>query len=131
MDAIATLRLAPLDAFGGIDDRSRLLQPLVTIMIGRNQTEQILFSAIRRFIRVDLVDGTLIGCPSSLAYLLRGLTRLRDRSPRSNALHGWSASATSRARQLGSMRVTGAGFLIRRWRTYSRRFMREVKSLSG
>jgi hypothetical protein len=55
----------------------RLLAPLVTIVIGHNETEHVLFSDGRRFLRVDVVEGTLIGCPSSLTYLLRGLTRLQ------------------------------------------------------
>ncbi|MDH7638164.1 DNA -binding domain-containing protein [Sphingomonas oryzagri] len=55
----------------------RLLAPFVTIVIGHNETEHLLFSDGRRFLRIDVIEGTLIGCPSSLSYLLRGLTQLQ------------------------------------------------------
>jgi hypothetical protein len=46
-------------------------------IIGRNETEHLLFSDGRHFLRIGVIEGTLIGCPSSSSYLLRGLTHLQ------------------------------------------------------
>lgn len=54
----------------------RLLARLVTICIDRDGQEHLLLSDGRHFLRIDVIVGTLIGCPASLTFLLEGLTQL-------------------------------------------------------
>jgi hypothetical protein len=136
----------------------RLLAPLVTILIGPDETEHLLFSDGRRFLRVDVVEGTLIGCPSSLTYLLKGLTRLAGpiasldrlaRLVRVGGFEGERPSATMRQHrwilelrvadalasgcdQQGIARVLFGGIIAeRRWRTESPSYRRQVQRLVG
>jgi hypothetical protein len=48
---------------------------------GRDDVEHLLFSDGFRFIRIDLAEGSLIGCPSSLRYKLRGIAGIRRPLP--------------------------------------------------
>ena len=55
----------------------RILSPLVGIAIDEREVEHLLLSDGSRSVRIDVVEGTLIGCPASLRYALEGISRLR------------------------------------------------------
>jgi hypothetical protein len=55
----------------------RLLSGMVTIAIAEDEIEHLLLSDGSHFIRIDVMVGTLIGCPASLTYLLHGLSGLK------------------------------------------------------
>jgi hypothetical protein len=55
----------------------RLLSPLVTVAIGVDEVEHVLLSNGSHSVRIDVVVGTLIGCPATLTYLLHGISGLK------------------------------------------------------
>ena len=57
------------------------LAPFVSLAIGDDDVEHLLFSDGYHFIRIDLTGGSLIGCPSSLRYKLRGIAGIRGPLP--------------------------------------------------
>jgi Uncharacterized conserved protein (DUF2285) len=59
----------------------RQLAPFVSLAVGQDDVEHLLFSDGCRFIRIDLAEGSLIGCPSSLRYKLRGIAGIRRPLP--------------------------------------------------
>ena len=134
----------------------RLLAPFVTIVIGLNETEHLLFSDGRRFLRVDVIEGTLIGCPSSLSYLLRGLTQLQgpiaslnrlarlvrfgnfdaETTPPTKRHHRWiqelrvaDAIAVGIDQQGIARALFGSMIAERRWRLESSSYRRQVQRL--
>lgn len=56
----------------------------VTIEIAVDGTEHLLLSDGCHFLRLDIIAGTLIGCPASLIYLVDGLGKIRGSA---NELH--------------------------------------------
>ena len=136
----------------------RRLAPLVTIVIGSDETEHLLFSDGRRFLRIDVVEGTLIGCPSSLSYLLTGLTRLagpiaslnrlarlvragsfdQERSAALMRHHRWVAElrvadalASGNDQQSIARAMFGELIADRRWRVENASYRRKVQRLVG
>lgn len=75
----AVIQAKVADPFAGEGDRIdlRLIAHLVTLYVDDDGVEHILLSDGRHGLRIDLVEGTLIGSPSSLAYALQGLSQLR------------------------------------------------------
>jgi hypothetical protein len=73
------LRAQVSNPFAAMSDRVdlRLLSRFVTVVIGDDDIEHLLLSDGLHSIRIDVVVGTLIGCPSSLTYLLHGLSELK------------------------------------------------------
>lgn len=73
------LRAHVSDPFAPRRDRVdlRLLSPLVTVIVAEDEIEHLLLSDGQRSIRIDVIIGTLIGCPASLTYLLHGLSGLK------------------------------------------------------
>jgi len=67
------------DPFAPSGDRIdlRLLSGMVTISITHDEIEHLLLCDGSHFIRIDVMVGTLIGCPASLTYLLHGLAGLK------------------------------------------------------
>lgn len=67
------------DPFAARRDRVDLhmLSRFVSVAISDDEIEHLLLSDGLHSIRIDVVVGTLIGCPSSLTYLLHGLSGLR------------------------------------------------------
>ncbi len=61
------------------DDRIDLLQwsDLVTVAIDDDQVEHLLLSNGERALRIDILEGTLIGCPAALGYFLEGIHALQ------------------------------------------------------
>jgi len=53
------------------------LQNLVTLTVDEDQIEHLLLSDGLHGLRIDVVEGTLIGCPAVLRYLIEGLDTLR------------------------------------------------------
>jgi hypothetical protein len=68
-----------VDPLAAVADRIdlRLLSRLVSLAIDDEQVEHLLLSDGKQSLRIDIVEGTLIGCPSSLRYALEGIARLR------------------------------------------------------
>lgn len=60
------------------EDRIDLLQwpELVTVAIDDHQVEHLLLSNGELVLRIDILEGTLIGCPAALGYFLEGLQAL-------------------------------------------------------
>ena len=50
---------------------------LVTLVIDDDHIEHLLLSDGAHAVRIDIIEGTLIGCPAGLLYLLEGVDRLR------------------------------------------------------
>lgn len=75
----AVIQAVVIDPFAAEADQVdlRLLSHLVTLFVDSNDIEHILLSDGVRGLRIDVIDGTLIGCPSALAYALQGLSQLR------------------------------------------------------
>jgi hypothetical protein len=75
---VLPVRLSNLFAAEG--DRVDLLRlaSFVTLDVADDDTERLLLSDGRHFVRLDVVEGTLIGCPGSLAYLIEGGAGLRE-----------------------------------------------------
>lgn len=73
------LRAHVSDPFADLQDRVdlRLLSRFVTVAISDDDVEHLLLSDGLRSIRIDVVVGTLIGCPAALTYLLHGLSGLK------------------------------------------------------
>ncbi len=65
--------------YAAASDRIDLLdlQHLVTLTVDEDQIEHLLLSDGVRGLRIDVVEGTLIGCPAVLRYLIEGLDTLR------------------------------------------------------
>ena len=63
---------------GASTDRLDLLdlQPMLTLCIDENEDEHLLLCDGLHFLRIDVIEGTLIGCPAVLRYLLEGFDRL-------------------------------------------------------
>jgi hypothetical protein len=63
---------------GASTDRLDLLdlQPMLTLCIDENENEHLLLCDGLHFLRIDVIEGTLIGCPAVLRYLLEGFDRL-------------------------------------------------------
>jgi hypothetical protein len=109
---VQRFRAAPTDRVDLLD-----LKPLLTLCIDEND-EHLLLSDGLHFLRVDVVEGTLIGCPAVLRYLLEGFDRLNGpiRSlQRLAVLHGdrkfdtFSHRANIRARRwIAELRVADA-----------------------
>lgn len=59
------------------------LSDLVSIAIDHDDIEHLLLSDGRHAVRVDIIDGTLIGCPASVRYHLEGLA---SASPKTGTL---------------------------------------------
>jgi hypothetical protein len=55
----------------------RLLSHLVTVAIGDDEIEHLLLSDGHHSIRIDVLMGTLIGCPAALTYMLHGISGLK------------------------------------------------------
>jgi len=53
------------------------LQHLVTLTVSEDQIEHLLLSDGFHSLRIDIVQGTLIGCPAVLRYLIEGIDTLR------------------------------------------------------
>lgn len=68
-----------VDPFARAADRIdlRALSHLVSLAIDEQEIEHLLLSDGRRSIRIDIVEGTLIGCPASLRFTLHGIAKLR------------------------------------------------------
>lgn len=75
----SVIRAAVLDPFARAADRIDLwrLLPLVSVSIDENQIEHLLLSNGAQSLRIDIVEGTLIGNPASLHYGLHGIAALR------------------------------------------------------
>lgn len=60
------------------EDSIDLLQwpELVTVAIDDDQSEHLLLSNGERALRIDVIEGTLIGCPAALGYFLHGIQAL-------------------------------------------------------
>jgi hypothetical protein len=67
-----------VDPLAGHEDRIDLLylSHLVTLHVGTDDIEHVLLSDGCHSLRIDLIGGTLVGCPSSLSYKVQGLSRL-------------------------------------------------------
>jgi hypothetical protein len=67
------------DPFAASMDRVdlRLLSNFVTVAIGADEVEHVLLTDGTHSIRIDVVVGTLIGCPAALTYLLHGISGLK------------------------------------------------------
>ncbi|PXA88108.1 hypothetical protein DMC47_30625 [Nostoc sp. 3335mG] len=63
---------APVDQVDLLD-----LHHLLTLFVDEVDNEHLLLSDGLRFLRIDVVEGTLIGCPAVLAYLIEGIDRMR------------------------------------------------------
>ena len=61
------------------EDRIDLLEwsDLVTVAIDDHQVEHLLLSNGERALRIDVLEGTLIGCPAVLSYFLEGIHALQ------------------------------------------------------
>ncbi len=68
------LHASIFDLFPPPEDRIdlRMLAPLITVAVDETHTEHLLFSDGRRSLRLDILEGSLIGCPCSLRYELHG-----------------------------------------------------------
>jgi hypothetical protein len=96
----------------------RLLSPFVSLAVSNDEVEHLLFSDGRHFIRIDLTEGSLIGCPSSLRYKLRGIAGIRGPLPALQRLVGLvergripkdrDAKGNRRARWILELRVADA-----------------------
>jgi hypothetical protein len=146
------------DPFAPARDRVdlRLLSPLVTVAIDDNEIEHLLLSDGRHSIRVDVVVGTLIGCPASLTYLLHGISglkgpvraleRLAALVTTGRFLPPPSRSVERQGRWIAELRVADAmaegydqqsiarilfdgAISARRWRTESASYRRRVQRL--
>jgi hypothetical protein len=53
------------------------LHHLLTLFVDEVDNEHLLLSDGLRFLRIDVIVGTLIGCPAVLAYLIEGIDRMR------------------------------------------------------
>ncbi|WP_454882586.1 DNA -binding domain-containing protein [Sphingomonas oryzagri] len=75
---IAEVRAGSADALDEID----LLEwrPFVSIVIDVNQDEHILLWDGARSLRIDIIGGTLIGCPALPVYRVEGLSKARLRA---------------------------------------------------
>lgn len=73
------IRASVVDPLAPVKDRVdlRLLAHFVSLAIDENHVEHLLLSDGLRSIRIDVLEGTLIGCPSSLQYSLQGIAQLR------------------------------------------------------
>lgn len=73
------LRAYVSDPFAAERDRIdlRLLSRFVSVAISSDDVEHLLLSDGLHSIRIDIVVGTLIGCPSGLTYLLHGISGLK------------------------------------------------------
>jgi hypothetical protein len=78
------------------DDRIdlRLLADMVSVAIDDEAVEHLLFSDGCRGLRVDILEGTLIGCPSSVRYMLEGIASLSGRLDTLNSLAGLVRTGT-------------------------------------
>lgn len=56
----------------------RVVAPLVSIAVDEEEIEHVLVSDGVWSLRLDIVNGTLIGCPASLAYRLTGLSMISE-----------------------------------------------------
>ena len=65
--------------YASASDRIDLLdlQHLVTLAVGEDQVEHLLLSDGIHSLRIDIVEGSLIGCPAVLRYLIEGIDTLR------------------------------------------------------
>jgi hypothetical protein len=134
----------------------RLLSRFVSVAISHDEVEHLLLSDGLHSIRIDVVVGTLIGCPSSLTYLLHGLSGLRGPMRALKRLaylvHSGqfepaeTASPAKRHRWISELRVAdatlsgadqqaiaralfGSSISPRRWRTESAEYRRRTQRL--
>jgi hypothetical protein len=108
------------DPFAARKDRIdlRLLSRFVSVAISEDEVEHLLLSDGLHSIRIDVVVGTLIGCPASLTYLLRGLSGLKGPMATLNRLAhlvrrgkfepATAASSNRRRRWITELRVADA-----------------------
>ncbi len=75
----SVIRAVVLDPFAHPADRIDLwrLMPLVSVAIDDKQIEHLLLSNGIQSLRIDIVDGTLIGNPASLRFGLHGIAALQ------------------------------------------------------
>jgi hypothetical protein len=62
------------------------LRALVSLSVDASGNEHVLLSDGRQQLRLDLLDGTLIGCPASLRFDLEGFSRFGGQLPALQAL---------------------------------------------
>ena len=134
----------------------RLLSSLVSVTIAEDEIEQLLLSDGHHFIRIDVIVGTLIGCPASLTYFLHGLSgltgpiralerlaalvstgsfpKLPERSPERrhrwiNELRVADALADGQDQQAIARHLFGDLIARERWRSDSASYRRRVQRL--
>ncbi|WP_454883418.1 DNA -binding domain-containing protein [Sphingomonas oryzagri] len=152
------LRAHVSDPFAARRDRVdlRLLSRFVSVAISDDEVEHLLLSDGLHSIRIDVVVGTLIGCPASLTYLLHGLSGLRGPMGAlkrlANLVHAEkfepaaSTSSAKRRRWISELRVAdatlagadqqtiakalfGPAISARRWRSESAEYRRRTQRL--
>ncbi len=155
----SVIRAVVLDPFASPADRIDLwhLLPLVSVVIDEEQIEHLLLSNGVQSLRIDIVNGTLIGNPASLHYGLHGIAALNapvaalrrlidvvekgrfddERTLRPNRRDRWirelrvaDAILTGARHQEIARGLFGAAISDARWRTQNPSFRQRVLRLA-